>query len=226
MATITDKDFNLGYGECDVGYIYFDDVGNDTGTVTIDGRVYELDTDSDTTGDVDVDISADQTADATCTALVSAINGDSARTVDAVAMAGNADTNAGVMLIARSPGEEITLATDATNGTVSAAALTGAKTETSLRLQPFKYTVTAADVTQLATTGGNSIAIAGFPSDVAPLLPSVLVRGSAGAWVVPVATVLFAFRQVNSNFFVLEVDDGAATLSADDIISGLIAYQD
>lgn len=221
MGVTTEKP-ELGHGECDVGYFYFDGVGVVQKSVVIDGRDYEADGGAGITGDVLVDITADQTADATCTAYVTAINADSLRTVDAVAMAGNADTNAGVMLIARSPGKEITLTTDQTNGVVSAAALTGAKTTTSQNLMPFTYTVTAADVTQLATTGGNAIAICGIPATSAPVLQSLTVLGSAGAWVVPVATVVAAFTQVNSNYYVLHVDDGAATLSEGDVIRGLI----
>jgi hypothetical protein len=221
MTTFNDKELDLGVGLCDVGYFYQTGVAADTETVTINGRVYEFDTDSSTTGDVDVDINADQTADASITALVAAVNGDGSRTVDAVAMAGNADTNAGAMLNSISKGANITLATDVTNGVVSAAALTGTAVTTSLRLSEFSYTVTAADVTQLATTGGNSICIAGFPVTSEPTLVSVLVKSATGGWVVPVLTVLFAFRQTNSNFYVLEVDDSAATLTATDVITGI-----
>jgi len=37
--------------------------------------------------------------------------------------------------------------------------------------------------------------------------------------VIPVATVVFTLAQVNSNFYVLYVDDAAATLTAADVIS-------
>jgi hypothetical protein len=218
MATGGDK---FDQGRVCVGYFYLTASAADTETVTINSRVYEFDTDSTTTGDVDVDINADQTADAACTALVTAVNADAARVVDAVAMAGNHDGNAGVMLVAKAVGAtNYTLATTAGNGVVSAAALTGAKAVADTLLYPFTYTVTAADVTLLADANADSVAVAGFASTTEPTLNSLVITTSGG-WTVPVVTTVFTWLQANSNFWILVVDDSAATLTAGDVIAGI-----
>jgi len=212
---------DIDVGRSDVGYFYLTGTVSDTELVTISSRTYEFDTNATSTGDVAVDVSGDQTADAACTALVTAINADGSRTVDAVAMAGNSDTTAGVMFVSTVAGTEETLSTDATNGVVSAAALTGAAAVADRKLLEVSYSVTAADVTTLARTGANSVAVAGIPSTTQPTLHGLFVTNASGAWVVPVATVTFTWNQANTNYWVLTVDDGAATLSDGDVIRAL-----
>lgn len=206
-------------GQAPVGFFYLTGAAGDTELVTINSRTYEFDDDATSTGDVDVDISADATADAACTALAAAINGDASRDVDAVVMAGNADTNAGVMLVGKAAGAtNFTLTTDAANGVVSAATLTGASAAAVNSMWSHEYTVTAADVTQLATTGGNSVPILGVSSTTQPKICGLTMRTSAGAMVVPVATLVWTWLQANSNFWVLVVDDSAGTLASGDVI--------
>lgn len=206
-------------GQPGVGYFYLTGAVSDTELVTLNGRTYEFDTDATSTGDVAVDVSGDQTADAAITALVAAINGDSSREFDAVAMAGNADTSAGCLLVATAAdATNRTIATDAANGVVSAAAVTGEAAAANTSLWAYEYTVTSADVTELARTGGNSVAVMAVNSTTQPKLVGLTVRTSAGAMVVPVATLVWTWAQANSNFWVLAVDDGAASLTAGDII--------
>lgn len=206
-------------GSAPIGYFYLTSTAADTETVTINGRVYEFDTNSTSTGDVAVDISGDQTADAACTALAAAINGDGSRDADAVVMAGNADTNAGVLFIGKQVGStNFSLATTCANGVVSAAAFTGAASRTPKEWYAHSYTISAADVSQLATTGGNSIAVLGVPSTTSPTIRQVYVTNANGGWVVPVETVRWTLLQANSNYRVLALDDSAATLAANDVV--------
>ena len=79
------------------------------------------------------------------------------------------------------------------------------------------YTVTAADVTQLALVGGNSIVIACFPSVTQPTLTSFCVGRAAGAFVSP-ATIEVTWLQVNTNFWAMVLDDPGAVLVATDLI--------
>lgn len=211
-------------GRLPIGYFYLTAAVSDTETVTINGRSYEFDNDSTSTGDVAVDVTGDLTADNACTALAAAINADGSATVEAVVMAGNADTNAGVMLVGTAASaSNQTLATDCAAGVVSAANTTNAAALTNRDLFFQEYAVTTADVTQLATTGGNSIIVAGVPTTTAPTLLNVFVRTSAGACKPLVATLSFIVLQVNSNFYCVTCDDGAATLANGDTIGITLA---
>lgn len=211
-------------GRACVGYFYLTGAAGDTELVTINARTYEFDTNATSTGDVAVDISGDATADAACTALAAAINGDGSAVVEAVVMAGNSDVTGGVMLLANTAqATNYTLTTSAALGVVSGATLANASAIARRDLSFIEYTVTAADVTTLARTGGNSVPIAGIPSTTAPTLLGVFMRTSAGALVVPVSTLVFSVTQVNSNFYVVSVDDSAATLGANDTIAVTVA---
>jgi len=208
-------------GSAAVGYFYLDGVAVDTKVLTINGRSYQtLMTATTLTGDVRVSMQADATADAVCTLLAAGINADASASVDAIVMPGNSDTTAGIMLVAKAVGAtNFTLVTDQTNGTVSAAAMTGARPIEHRESLIGQYTWTAADAATCALTGANSVPIAGIPCTGTPMLVGVFVKLTGGGWVVPVATVLFTLAQVNSNFYVLYVDDAAATLTAADVIS-------
>ena len=202
-----------------VGYFYLTGVAADTETVVIDGRTYEFDTaPTSITGDVMVDINADQSADAACTALVAALNADGTRVVDGVVMAGNGNANAGVMFVPIAAGAtNYTLVTTCGNGVVSAATLTDAAALTNRDIMAGEYGVTAADVTQLALTEGNSIAIAGFPSTTQPTLTGFTIRTAAGAFKSP-ASLEATMLQANANFWIVAIDDGGAILANGDLI--------
>lgn len=206
-------------GRACVGYFYLTGVASDTETVTINSRVYEFDTNASITGNVTVDISGDATADAACTALAAAINGDSSRVVDAVVWNGNNDTTAGVTLIAKTAqATNYTLAKSAANGTVSAATLVGAAAIANRDEWAFSYTVTAADVTALARSGGNEVVIAGLTSTSSPTVSGFLIRDSSSDVICPVS-VRVKVTQANSNFYAVIVEDGNAILAATDVIT-------
>lgn len=208
-------------GRACIGYVYCTGAAADTELVTINGRTYEFDTDSTSTGDVAVDISGDATADAAMTALAAAINGDGSAVVEAKVMVGNADTGAGVYLVANTAqATNYTLTTDITNGgTASAATLAGAAAVAQRDFWFDEYTVTAADVTLLALAAANEIPIAAVTSTTQPKLCGLTVRTSAGAFkAYEVATTTAIWNQVNSNFWVLVVNDGAALLASGDVI--------
>ncbi len=223
VATLPKGLEDEGHGA--IGYVYCTGAVADTELVTIDGRTYEFDNDSTNTGDVPVDVTGDLTADAAMIALAAAINGDGSRTVDAVVMAGNSDTTAGVLLIARVVGaSNFSLTTDITNGgVVSAANLTGAAAAASKDVTFKEYTITAADVTLLALTGGNSVVIAGVISTSQPVLHSFLVATSAGAIVPTVATMGLTWLQLNTNYWVLILDSSVASFTTGDTIGMVIS---
>ena len=208
-----------------IGYVYCTGAVADTELVTINGRTYEFDNDSTFTGDVQVDVTGDLTADAAMTALAAAINGDATRSVDAVVMAGNSDTTAGVLLIAKAIGStNFTLTTDITNGgVVSAATMTQAAAATNRKMTFLEYTITAADVTLLALTGGNSVVIGGVVSTTEPILTSFLVLTSAGAIVPTVATMAITFLQANTNFWLVILDSSVASFTTNDTIGMALA---
>jgi len=208
-------------GRACIGYVYCTGDVADTELVTINGRTYEFDNDSTSTGDVAVDVTGDLTADAAMTALAAAINGDGSAVVEARVMVGNADTGAGVYLVAKAAqGTNYTLSTDITNGgVVSAAAMTGAAAIANRDLWFGEYTVTAADATLLALPAANEIPIAAVTSTTQPKLIGLTVRTSAGALkAYEVATTTLIWTQVNTNFWVLVLNDGAAVLANGDII--------
>jgi hypothetical protein len=206
-------------GRACVGYFYLTGAAGDTELVTINSRTYEFDTNATSTGDVAVDISGDATADAAITALVTAINADVSAVVEAVAWAGNNDTTAGVSLIANTAqATNYTLTTDAANGVVSAATLAGAAVIANRDLWAFSYTVTSADVTAWARSGGNEVAIAGVTSTTAPTIVGFLIRDSSNVCKSPANLTLKA-TQANSNFYALIVEDGITLLAASDVIT-------
>lgn len=210
-------------GMAPVGYFYLTGSVSDTEVVTVadessTARTYEFDTDSTITGDVTVDVSGDATADAAITALVSAVNGDSARVVNAVAMAGNSDTTAGCVLVGRAQtSTNFAITTDAANGVVSAATMTGGADIQDRREFHGQYTVTSADVTMWARTGANEVPIAGVPTSTQPTLTSLLLQDSSGTVASP-ATVVAKWTQVNSAFYTLIIEDPSAVLANTDTI--------
>lgn len=119
-------------------------VGVDQEIITLNGRVYELDTDStpDSGGDVLVDVSGGVSADQTIAALVTAINGDDTAVMSAVGDSTNdimflyADT-AGVA------GNSLTTTEGFTNGTMSAATMVDGSDAAVGAVVAFRHTVTA-----------------------------------------------------------------------------------
>ena len=152
-------------------------------------------------------------------ALVTAINADASRSVDAYN--GGTDT---VELVAKTAGAtNFTLAETLGNGVVSAAAMTDAAIAAYRNEYSIEYTVTAADVTVSTDTNG-TILVAGIPSTTAPAVWMVQVRSSAGA-LKAVANCLFVWRQLNTNFYGLELKEsqnGATNLATNDTISVLV----
>lgn len=206
-------------GRTCAGYFELTGVVADTQTVTINGRVYEYDTNAAITGDILVDVTADQTADAAITALVAAVNADAARTVNAVAWVGNTDVSSGCSFIGIIvSGLNVTLAETCANGAVGATPAVGARNIGERDVFWGTYAVTAADVTTWALAAGNSIPIAGLPTTVAPLLVGLVCTTAAGA-VKSLATVAFTMVQANAQYFVLTVDDPGAVLAATDVIN-------
>jgi len=201
-------------GLLSVGYIDFTGVSSDTETITIDGRVYEIDSDSTITGDVPVDISGGNSATQTATALTGAINGDGSKTVDAL------DVGDGTVILVQAgpPGVDITLATTCANGVVSAASGQLSTAGGQKIVGRSTYTVTAADVTVTTDTNGK-IVVSSAGSE--PEAWIVQVRDANGV-VTSYANSQFAWEQVNSNFYVLtlkETQAAATDLTATDVIT-------
>ena len=202
-----------------VGYFYLDGVSVDAELMTINGRTYQfLMTATALTGDVRVDIQLDQTQDYSCTALAAAINADASRDVDAVVMAGNDNTTAGVMFIAiAAQATNYTLTEGCTNGIVSAATHTGAAVMANRSTWIYEYTVTAADVIMLALVGGNSIVVGGVNSTTEPVVTGLTLRDANGV-IRSMATVIVTALQANTNYWVIAVDDPTTVLVAADIL--------
>jgi len=215
-----------------VGYVEFSGGGNisDGDTLSIGGRTYEFDTAADPgvfVGDVRVNVSGGAALAQAVTALVAAVNGDAARTVDALDIGGDV-----VAFVHRTPGTggNIALAETVDAGNkmvVSAALFTGGVAEGLFSLQPNRYTVTAVDATTLARVLGTSeIVLAGFPSTTAPRLFGATCRTAAGAWK-DLTDGILTFRQVNANYWILCYAEPAAgaLLVATDVIDFLIGIQ-
>lgn len=226
-------------GQLPVGYIRMTGNGIDVDTVTLtrteDGvtitRIYELDTAAVATitaGRVRVDISAAATAAATVTALVAAINGDASRVCEALDVGGDVvalvflpSGATGGTAMGRGEGSLVitaTLAETLTNGIVSAAAATGGEARVNADLYRGTYTVTAADVTSLASAVGTEIVIGAMNTTAAPLLYSFIVlRGANGAIVSP-NTIEPRIAQINTNRYALMIQDDSVVLQNADII--------
>lgn len=216
------KHENKGVYRTSVAYAYLTGVAADTETITVGNRVYEFDTHATgaiTAGNVRVDINASQDADASCTALVAAVNADTARKMDAVVMANNDATNAGVIFCGKHEDVgNLTIAETITNGVKSAAAATGYAARKDYAHFGGSYTVTTADATLLALSGGNEVPIGVVPTTTAPTITSVMVVDASGVYQVITGLVVKA-TQVNSNFYAVIVEDGSTILAATDVIT-------
>lgn len=221
MAVFHDNDGNFGVP---VGYFYLTGVAADEEILTLGNIVHEFDDDATyTAGRVQVDISGDATADASITALVAAANAAAARKFDLVAMAGNSDTTAGCAILGKYKSmANQTISTDVTNGVVSAATSTGAKTTPAApTLWTGTYTATAADVTMWARTGSNEVPIAGITTTGTPKIIHVSLSDANGV-LASEATVAAKLTQANGNFYALLIEDGGAVISATDVLSYVV----
>lgn len=212
-----------------VGYIYQSGVTLDAETISIGTgatqEVYEFDTTAPpgaiTAGRIRVGVSGGEGgtgAANSCTQLAAAINTNSSLVYARVV--------AGANIVALTPASvDITsvgnyaLATTGVNTTVSAAAMVGGSTNPLRLALPLEYTVTAVDVARWLA--GQYTPIATFPFTTQPDLYSITWdrAGSIGN----AAAVQYRFAQVNSNYWVLEVLDGAAIFLAADLIRFVIA---
>lgn len=204
--------------EC-VGYLDLTGVTSDTETVTINGRVYEFDTDSTITGDVDVDVSGGASATQSATALAAAINGDASRDVDAI------DVGDGtVLLVAQTAGAtDFALATTCANGVVSAATCVGAAAAAVKSAHHFRRTLTAQDVTTTTDADG-VIPVGAIALDSAPSLFVVQVRDSNGV-LKACANVQWSWQQANSNYYLLqalETQAAATDFAASDTVDVIV----
>ncbi len=135
------------------GALYMTGIGVDQELLTLNGRIYELDTDStvDNGGDVLVDVSGGVSADQTIAALVTAINGDSATgVIDAVGDATNdilflyADTTG-------TAGNSLTVVEAYTNGDVQDSTLNDGTAAAVAAVVSMRHTITTTEATGGAT---------------------------------------------------------------------------
>lgn len=208
-------------GLAGVGYVYISGLVADTNTVTINARVYEFDTNGAITGNVTVNVAADQTASAAITALVAAINADASRVVDAINLGGDL---CGLVARTAGTGGNYTLAVVGANISRSGANLTGgdAAGSLSLILSVARYTITAQDVTSLASVSSAEIVIGGSPSTTAPTVLFWHLTDING-FAKTIATSRIRVAQANTNFYEVILRDDSAMLQAGDTLSyGLV----
>lgn len=130
----------------------------DTEYFTVNGRIYELDTDStaDNGGDVLIDVTGLSTADQFVTAIAAGINGDSSREVDAVA-----DTaNDVVWMFARAggtAGNALTLTENMANTSASAATFSGGTAGGVEQRALIRHALTSAEATRTYLAFGTSM---------------------------------------------------------------------
>ncbi|MCA9101341.1 MAG: hypothetical protein KDA63_09335 [Planctomycetales bacterium] len=129
-----------------IGQLVFTGQPADTEIVTIGGRIYELDTDAtaDSSGDVLIDITGDSNLADNITGIVAGINDDASATVTAV----DDSANSTIWLYAKTAGaagNAITLTTDFSNCTASAATLVDGRVGGVGRKQAIRHTITSAE---------------------------------------------------------------------------------
>ena len=207
-----------------VGYFYISaNTVTEGDTISIGGRTYEFHNGAvPVAGNVAIDMSAHGAGawnanDAVAHAVV-AINADANRTVEAADIGGNV-----IGLVTRTPGATNPAIADTVDATAclwpSAFVMVGGTAEGRLAIVPGLYTMTAQDVTTLASGLGTAeIVLGAFPSTTAPRLLAVLVR-RAGAFV-DLADGILTLRQVATNYWVLCYAEPAAgaLLAAADVV--------
>ncbi len=196
-----------------VGYIRHTGVSADTETVTIDGRIYEYDTDGAITGDVVVDISGGNSATQSAAALAAAINGDSAAVVEAYV----APDTVTVVLVGKAAVTAFALATTVANSVISAAAMVGGRAAGDRYLAVGRYTVTARNVTDWAASGWVPIGCIDDPGSAPELLFDPQIIDSTGA-IHSSATVLARVVRVNANNYAVIVSDPVGSIAAGEFI--------
>lgn len=216
MPPIQHWQLNVAPATPRVGYVYISGVTANTETIVINGRTYEF-TDGALVGDVQINVPNGSNAAVSITGAVAAINGDAARTVEAIDLGGDV-----MGLIGRTPGAAaLTLAETMGNGAVSAAVMTGGAADAYAGRVFGEYTVTAQDVTTLASGLGTAqIGLFGFPSTTQPAIVNFQVRTATGV-LRNMTDGIVVMRQINANQWMLCYVEpaGGALLVATDIVS-------
>jgi hypothetical protein len=198
-------------GLASVGWVDFTGVGTlDTETVTINGRVYEFDTNSAITGDVAVDVSGGANATQSATAFALALANDALATVWGLRVG---DT---VVLTSKIAGAAITLAEATATTVISAAAMTNGEAADAKAFYATSYTVTAEDATITSDANGICI-IACIAALAAPTNWIIQIRDTNGVVKAPYANTQWAWAQVDSQFWALI---GTETAGIPDFVAG------
>ena len=220
-------------------YLLLSGVSADGETFTINGRVYELDPIGvAAVGDVAITVINGANAQVTAAAIVAQVNADAGRDVEARILT----VGTGVECVAFVP----RVAVGALVGDGAAAGYAVAETmgngafRANKAAQPLfdgdgnpaafhecsgTHVVTATDVAQFLLNGG--VAIASVPFTDTPVrVQYTCQRGAptaAGAAIVPLNTIEFRWRRVNTNRWVLECIDLVPVLMAGDYIHWYVA---
>jgi len=207
-------------GGAGVGWVRFAAQPLADDTLTINGRVYCFDpTGGAPAYDVAVTIGAAVTN--TIDNLLAEINADADTRCHAAKGAG------AVVCMLQStdtgPTSNFALA-ESTAGVrmiLSAAAAVGGEAKNAIpTIRKATYEVTAADVASLAIPA--ELPVATFPGTVAPTVIVVGVVTSAGVVVPLTVAITLVWRQFNSGFWTLCIQDSAAVLTAADVVSVLV----
>ena len=144
------------------------------------------------------------TAGEVATALMTAINADASRVMDA------RDVGWGtVLLVTKAAGASLpSLAEASANIVVSAAAAVGGAVAEVKKVHTIVHTITATEQTTLTDASG-TVPLGAVPSTSAPTVFVVEVRTGGGAKKA-CANVAFSFVQANANFWILQASDGGA----------------
>lgn len=218
-------------GTAGVAWIGITGAVADGDRVSIGGRIYEFDTAAPpgaigAGANVRVGVSGgggDQANNAAgaIAALVAAVNGDASRVVNAVDIGGDV---AGFVALVAGSGTNFAISELIDGGNVinvSAAAATMNTDREPYARTSRSYTITAADVTELARTLGTSeIPVCSFASTTQPVIMSVAAFTAGGSYV-SLVDGKFTMRQANAAYWVLCYAEpaGGAVLAAGDRVT-------
>jgi len=228
-ATILAK-FGRGL-QRDVGHAtsgYFRAVGNVTAgdTITINARVYTFTAAPGGATDVDPGGAGPWAPDVAMARFTAVLNVDAGRSVDGTDWPLSDATSAGVSIIGKviTGGANLALSTTvAVPGAIlrSGATTTGYAAAQSRQVWQGAYAVTADAVNawlQHAAGHGGSVAIGTVASTTAAQHVMIFVRDSTGI-IKLINTMGVVMRQVNANYFVVELVDDIGVLAATDEVS-------
>lgn len=220
------------------GWIRFSGPVLDGERVTINGRVYEFDTTAPpgsiaVGADVRVGVSGGEGGAGAVNAtaqLIAALNADVSAVIHAAPS--TATDEALFVSKARGIGGNYAISTTSLVGSLSGAAMKGGIAANSQKRGALSYTVTAGDVTVLATTLGSSeIPIGVFPVTSAPSIVNVSAfrpNGATGYDPIALAGAHFFVRQASTGYYVVSYAEpaGGALLLAADLIKVDVALAD